>query len=96
MLFEITLLIICRNDSAFGIWFSFSKLSAHISLDTEIQKSGNKIQKITGNNSLLEPAVLNLRNQEIPQHHLELLNLGPKFDHESRLKILQKFYYANF
>ena len=38
---------------------------------------GNKIQKITGNKSLLKPAVLNLRNQEIPQYHLELLNLGP-------------------
>ena len=32
---------------------------------------------ITGNKSLLKPAVLNLRNQEIPQYHLELLNLGP-------------------
>ena len=40
---------------------------------------GNMIQKITGNKSLLKPAVLNLTNQEIPQHHLELLNLGPKF-----------------
>ena len=38
---------------------------------------GNKIQKMTGNKSLLKPAVLNLTNQEIPQHHLELLNLGP-------------------
>ena len=35
------------------------------------------IQIITGNKSLLKPAVLNLRNQEIPQYHLELLNLGP-------------------
>ena len=38
---------------------------------------GNMIQIITGNKSLLKPAVLNLRNQEIPQYHLELLNLGP-------------------
>ena len=38
---------------------------------------GNMIQKITGNKSLLKPAVLNLTNQEIPQYHLELLNLGP-------------------
>ena len=30
---------------------------------------GNKIQKMTGNKSLLKPAVLNLTNQEIPQHH---------------------------
>ena len=40
---------------------------------------GNKMQKITGNKSLLKPTVLNLTNQEIPQHHLELLNLRPKF-----------------
>ena len=40
---------------------------------------GNKIQKITGNKPLLKPAVLNLANQEIPQHYLELHNLGPKF-----------------
>ena len=40
---------------------------------------GNKIQKTTGNKSLFKPAVLNLTNQEIPQHHLELLNFGPKF-----------------
>ena len=40
---------------------------------------GNKLQKVTGNKSLLKPAVLNLTNQEIPQHHLELLNLEPKF-----------------
>ena len=39
----------------------------------------NKIQKITGNKSLLKSTVLNLTNQEITQHHLELLNLGPKF-----------------
>ena len=39
----------------------------------------NKIQKITGNKSLLKPTVLNLTNQEITQHHLELLNLRPKF-----------------
>ena len=38
---------------------------------------GNMIQKITGNKSLLKPAVLNLTKQEIPQYHLELLNLGP-------------------
>ena len=36
----------------------------------------NKIQKITGNRSLLKPAVLNLTNQGIPQHHLKILNLG--------------------
>ena len=39
---------------------------------------GNKIQKITGNKILFKPAVLNLTYQEIPQHRLELLNLGPK------------------
>ena len=36
------------------------------------------MQAAKGNTSLLKPAVLNLTNQEIPQHHLELLNLGPK------------------
>ena len=40
---------------------------------------GKKIQEITGNKSLLKPAVLNLTKQEIPRHQLELLNLGPKF-----------------
>ena len=35
------------------------------------------MQIITGNKSLLKPAVLNLTKQEIPQYHLELLNLGP-------------------
>ena len=40
---------------------------------------GNKIEKITGNKPLLKPAVLNLANQEIPEHYLELLNLGPNF-----------------
>ena len=33
----------------------------------------------TDNKSLLKPAVLNLINQDIPQHHLELLNLRLKF-----------------
>ena len=32
MFFEITLLFFCRNDSAFSIYFSFSKLGAHISV----------------------------------------------------------------
>ena len=36
-------------------------------------------KKITGNKSLLKPAVLNLTKQEIPRHQLELLNVGPKF-----------------
>ena len=40
---------------------------------------GNKIQKIRRKKSLLKPDALNLTNQEIPQNHLELLNLGPKF-----------------
>ena len=31
---------------------------------------GNKIQEITGNKSLLKPAVLNLTKQEIPRHQL--------------------------
>ena len=39
---------------------------------------GNKMQAMKGSKSLLKHAVLNLTNQEIPQHHLELLNLGPK------------------
>ena len=40
---------------------------------------GNKIPKITGSKSFLKPALLSFTNQEISQHHLELLNLGPKF-----------------
>ena len=40
---------------------------------------GNKIQEITGNKSLLKPAVLNTAKQEIPHHQLELLNLERKF-----------------
>ena len=36
------------------------------------------MQAAKGNTSLLKPVVLNVTNQEIPQHHLELLNLGPK------------------
>ena len=40
---------------------------------------GNKIPKITVNKSFLKPALLSFTNQEISQHHLELLNLGPKF-----------------
>ena len=36
-------------------------------------------KKITGNKSLLKPAVLNLTKQKIPRNQLELLNLGPNF-----------------
>ena len=35
MFLERTLLIFCRNDSAFSVWFSFSKLSAHISVGSK-------------------------------------------------------------
>ena len=40
---------------------------------------GKKTQTITDNKSLLKPAALNLTNQEILEHHLKLLNVGPTF-----------------
>ena len=57
----------------------YVKKRNHLTEKDHTFTKGNKIQKITGNKSLLKPAVLNLINQEIPQHHLELLNLGSKF-----------------
>ena len=57
----------------------YVKKRNHLTEKDHTFTKGNKIQKITGNKSLFKPAVLNLRNQEIPQHHLELLNIGPKF-----------------
>ena len=62
----------------------YVKKRNHLTEKDHTFTKGNKIQKITGNKSLLKPAVLNLRNQEILQHHLELLNLGPKFAASSK------------
>ena len=55
----------------------YVKKRNHLKENYQNLTKGNMIQIITGNKSLLKPAVLNLRNQEIPQYHLELLNLGP-------------------
>ena len=57
----------------------YVKKRNHLTEKYQNLTKGNKIQEMTGDKSLLKPAVLNLTNQEIPQHHLELLNLGPKF-----------------
>ena len=57
----------------------YVKKRNHLTEKYQNLTKGDKIQKITDNKSLLKPAVLNLTNQEIPQHHVELLNLGPKF-----------------
>ena len=40
---------------------------------------GKKTQTTTDNKSLLKPDALNLTNQEIPEHHLKLLNVEPTF-----------------
>ena len=55
----------------------YVKKRNHLTEKYQNLTKGDKIQKITDNKSLLKPAVLNLTNQEIPQYHLELLNLGP-------------------
>ena len=47
--------------------------------NTKNLTKGKKTQIIKDNKSLLKPAVLNLINQEISQHYIELLNFGPKF-----------------
>ena len=53
---------------------------------------GNKIQEITGNKSLLKPAVLNMTKQEIPRHQLELsLSLVIRNYHSWISLTLQKF-----
>ena len=57
----------------------YVKKRNHLTEKYQNLTKGNKIQKITDNKSLLKPAVLNLTNQEIPQHHLGLLKFGPKF-----------------
>ena len=62
----------------------YVKKRNHLTEKDHTFTKGNKIQQIAGNKSLLKPAVLNLRNQEISQHHLELLNLGPKFTASSK------------
>ena len=56
----------------------YVKKRNHLTEKYQNLTKGNKIQKITGNKILFKPAVLNLTYQEIPQHCLELLNLGPK------------------
>ena len=57
----------------------YVKKKNHLIEKYQIFTRRNNTQKITGNKSLHTPAALNLKNQDIPQHHLELLNLGPKF-----------------
>lgn len=51
----------------------------HLTGKYQNMNKGNKTQAFKGNKSLLKPAVLNLTNQEITQHNLELLNIGPRF-----------------
>ena len=57
----------------------YVKKTNHLTEKYEILMKENRIQTRKGSKSLLKPDVLNLKNQEIPQHHLKLLNLRPKF-----------------
>ena len=50
-------------------------------LKEKFKKLFEESKKATEKGTLkfLKPPVLNLTNHELPKHHLDLLNLGPKF-----------------